>query len=371
MTLCVPFDRSLGLLKMQNRCGPYGYEVAGESDCEGGVWGIWQREGWIDGLRQAQADLKRDLGAPLCPEQICGERHNAHQKIRLRQAPVAYMGMPLYSEWTEEELTLDPDRTERYITICEADLDGASPESVEFDYPEDVAEVYRGRQTVQQPRINDVADCDGLGNPGYRFTWHDCKMVKPFEMSAMPSHTEKFLTHVRWRTAEVDESLAAEWVNDCNCSVCTSGVDTTPQVELTDATEGFVTMVNVRCHNWHRRQVRLNYATAYGCNASIDPMLEQAVVILAVLKTGKTPVKPCGCDNTYIEWLLQIDPTAGNDFAHKLTYGPTNAGMEVMRTLDRLKNRPHFNQPVESGGMLTGRSHTRKGRRLPSFLRGF
>ena len=102
------------------------------------------------------------------------------------------------------------------------------------------------------------------------------------------------------------------------------------------------------------RWVRLNYATAFDAYG-LPPSIEQAVVILAVVKTGGSPVKPCGCDNTYTDWLLGQDPTTQTEFATKLSYGPTNGGMQVMRTMNKYINRPNFNEPVTSGGFF-GRS---------------
>lgn len=102
----------------------------------------------------------------------------------------------------------------------------------------------------------------------------------------------------------------------------------------------------------------------------MDPALEEALVLLALVRAGDTPAKPCGCDNSMIDALLEIDPTAATEFATKLSYGPTVAGMTVMRIMNKFQKRPHFNQVVQTGGLLSSR-RVKKTRRQPSVLRGF
>ena len=67
--------------------------------------------------------------------------------------------------------------------------------------------------------------------------------------------------------------------------------------------------------------------------------------------------------------MLEDDPTSRTEFALKLRYGSTRAGMDVMRLLGSIEKRPHFNEPgVNMGGMLTKRKVFRN--RGSSVLRG-
>jgi hypothetical protein len=358
-TGCVSFQRSLELLMLDNKCGAYGFV---STEYCGALWRVYQREGWLQKLRAAEAELKRDLGASLCPEEICDELHPAGEMIRVNQAPIAYLGRRTYSDWTERELVEDGD--DWYILVCDAELGDATIEDVQVAYPIAVTESYAGLQYLQDPHITRIyGSC--LGGDGYQLTWPKCQLVHPAENEVTESETAKFITDVKWRIATVDATLAVEMVGECDCDCCSSS--STPTISIADATEGLVCL-----DNWcgcGRRQVRINYATAFSGCATMDPGLEEAVVMLALLKTAGSPVKPCGCDNNYTAFMLEIDPTAKTEFAHKLAYGPTNAGMTVWRTMVKYKERPHFNQAVISGGMLSGKKMSRSRNR--SYLRGY
>lgn len=160
-------------------------------------------------------------------------------------------------------------------------------------------------------------------------------------------------------------------MGDCDCGCCDDASALT--VTLEDAVEGWICIESCVADSLctcYDRQIRVNYGTAFSYGAGIDPALEEALVLLALTKAGDTPAKPCGCDNSMINALLAIDPTSSTDFATKLSYGPTVAGMSVMRTVNRALKRPHYNQAVMSGGLFSGRNIKKKGRR-PSYMRGF
>ena len=363
---CVSFDRSLEILIMGYKGGAYGF--ASPNMCEH-LMAAYQREGWIDKLRVASADIKRDLGAPLCPEPIYDELHPLKSKIKLRQAPVAYLGKETFSDWLEVNLT-DDGVVGKYVEICDSALGGATIDEVQVSYPDEVLECYGGLQTLQAPCVTRIIGSCGGGEDGYKLWWPIYQLVEPQVDETDITKTADFIAKIKWRVVSLDSSLAIEIVGDCSCGCCDSAGDLTATLE--DATEGWICIescVTDSLCTCYSRQIRVNYGTAFSYGAGVDPALEEALVLLALTKAGDTPAKPCGCDNSMINALLKIDPTSSTDFATKLSYGPTVAGMAVMRTVNRALKRPHYNQDVVTGGLFSGRNVKKKGRR-PSYMRG-
>lgn len=362
---CVSFQRSLEILNVDHKAGAYG--MIG-SQCEH-IWEVYMREGWLDKLRMAGDEIKRDLGAPICPIPVYDELHPLKNRIRLRQAPVAYLGKYTFTDWTEINLADNGDDT-WYIELCDSALGDGTINDIEFSYPDTVLECYAGLQTLQYPCLTRITGTCGAGEDGYKVSWPSYQLISPDVDSIQPTDTSNFITAIKWRQASVDATLTYEIVGDCNCGCCDD--DSALTLTLQDATEGVVCINNCDPQNictCSDMYVRISYGTAYGYGAAIAPSLEEAVVLLGLVKADRTPIKPCGCDNTWIDAMLKIDPTATNAFANKLTYGPTVAGMRVMRIMDKFLKKPHFNQEVMTGGLFSG-NKTRKKRRRPSYLRG-
>lgn len=357
-SLCVSFQRSLEIINIDHYTGAYGYR-SNDAPCQDGVvWTSAQREGWLRALNQAQTEIMRRVGAPLCPQDICGEMHQLGGTIQLRQAPVAYLGARTYGAWTEAALTVEENNQIGYIDICSSVI-GESVENIQFAYPDAVLSGYTREQTLQAPRVTPIADLCGVGQDGYRFTWDIWQLVPPTEDSLQPTDLDSLLDDVKWRTYTLDGDNAYEVVGYCGCSVCRNE-DPSYTLELCDATSGIVCITDptVICRNM--RTIRINYGVALDCTDEIAADLERALVLLALVKTQGTASKPCGCDNRFIEKLLDVDPSMKFEFAHKLRYGPTKAGMEVMHILDNYVERPSMNTVVTSGGFL---SSNRRGRR--------
>jgi hypothetical protein len=363
---CVTFDRSLEILIVGNKAGSYGLQLP--ENCET-YMKKYQREGWIDKLRVAAAELKRDLGAPLCAEPIYDELHLMEERIRTRQAPVAYLGKKAFSDWLEINLADDGDG--KSVEICDGDLGGATIDEIQVSYPDDVLDCFNGLQTLQAPCVTRIIGSCGGGEDGYKLWWPLYQLVKPEVDTTMVEETNNFLSAIKWRTVTLDASAAIEIVGECDCGCCSEDEALTATLE--DATEGIVClercMTGTLC-DCGNRQVRINYGTEFSYGASIDPSLEQAIVLLALTYAANSPVKPCGCDNKMIDKLLEIDSTSNNAFAKQIRYGPTVAGMMVMRIVDKAMKRPHYNQEVMTGGLLTGRKINKRGR-SPSLLRGY
>lgn len=365
--LCVTFDRSLEILIMGNKAGAYGFQIPNAA-CDR-FMAAYQREGWIDKMRAASSELKRDLGAPICAEPIYDELHPLKSRIKVRQAPVAYLGKKTFSTWLE--INLADDGGGKSTEICDGDLGGATIDEVQVSYPDAVLECYTGLQTLQAPCVTRIIGSCGGGTDGYKLWWPLYQLVDPAVDETDATKTADFLTAIKWRVVSLDATQAVEIVGECDCACCNSASDLT--VTLEDAVEGNVCIescVTDSLCTCYDRQIRLNYATDFSYGSGVDPALEEALVLLALVRSEKTAAKPCGCDNSMIEHLLSLDPTAATEFATKLSYGPTVAGMTVMRIVNKFLKRPHFNQPVMSGGLFSGRS-VKKKRRAPSYLRGF
>jgi len=372
MTNCVSFQRSLELLILDNKDGAYGLETSGSCDVH---WKAYQREGWLDCLKSAEAELKRDLGAPMCPQEICHELHPISKTIKLNQAPIAYIGVKTYSSWVEEGLLPSPvtSASSGYFDICDSEIpSGLTIDDIEVSYPDSILECYRGCQELQEPCVVRIDDgsCGGVEN-GYRLSWVVAQLIDPTEDSAQISETSKFLSDIKYRFGSVDTSLAVEYVGKCDC--------TQPAITATiaDAIEGIICLdcgssgfseTCPLCHSYYD-YVRVSYATAFDCQTKTDPALEKAIVYLALICAGDTPAKPCGCDNTMIDRLLEVSPVAGTDFATKFTYGPTNAGLRVQQVINKYKEKPNFNESVTSGGMMLPKQS--KNQRRSSYMRGY
>lgn len=364
---CVSFDRSLEVLMLGMKTGAYGLKSPDYCDV---WWKAYQREGWIDKLRMAHSELKRDLGAPICPEIHLDELHPLKSRIRLRQAPVAALGVNIYTDWSEVNLTMDFPNEEAYMDLCDSYLDPGTITDAQVKYPDEILDDYRGLQSLQAPRLNRILATCGSGEDGYRLTWPIHQLVKPTIDETELSQTANFIDKVQWRVAQADATLTYELVGECSCGCCDNG-DPTYVLTLEDATEGIVCVETEQgascvCSD---RQIRINYATMFGDGAMMDPALEQAITLLALVHSSRTPVKPRGCDKTFVKAMLELDPSYGTDFATKLRYGPTVAGMTVMRIVDKYLKRPHYNQPVMTGGLMSSRKLKKK-RRRSSFLRG-
>lgn len=351
---CLSFHDSL--TKMHIDCIPGAYGVVGGcTNCQV-KWKIYQRESWIEALNDAQSEIERDLGKPICPMEICDETHwlPSDGEITLNQAPVAYLGLAEYGSWTEEALATDDDT--RYFEICATDIAPLTPDDLQFSYPDAILECYRGGQYLQEPCITATNDCNGTGQPGWRFSWDDFQLLSPLEDTGNPDDTAdagKFIGAVKWRTIAINADLAVEAVGECNCSCCASQ---SYSVELVDNVEGVICITPTsNCGCSSRQRVRINYATGYDCFGGRDSSLLKAVSLRALSLVGQTPAKPCGCDNSFVDAMLDLDKTATTEFAHKLRYGPTVAGMEAMRIVDKYLKRPSFNRPIQSGGVLLGR----------------
>jgi hypothetical protein len=361
---CVSYQRSLEILNVDWKPGAYG--MIG-NQCEH-VWTQYMREGWLDKLRMAGDEIKRDLGAPLCPMPIYDELHPLKSRIKLRQAPVDYLGRHTFTDWTEVNLSDGGDGT-WYFDLCDSSIGAGTIDDIQFSYPDSVLECYDGLQYLQAPCINRITATCGGGEDGYRISWPDYQLIPPDTESVQSTFTG-FLSEVKWREVSVDADLTFEIVGECNCGCCDD--ESALSLTLTDATEGIVCINNCdpqtvcTCNDMY---IRINYGTAFSYGSSIAPSLEEAVVLLGLVKAWRTPIKPCGCDNTWIDGMLEIDPTANNAFAGQLTYGPTVAGMRVMRIMDKFLKKPHFNQEVMTGGLFSG-NKTRRKRRRASYLRG-
>ena len=364
--LCVSYDRSLDVLMLDNKAGAYGMILSGQCKVR---WKVWQRDGWLDRLFKAEHHIRRELGMALCPMEICEELHDVTDSIKLNQAPIAYLGQKTYGEWTEAGIVYDGDTAS--LTLCESDYGvGVEPGQIQFSYPDSVLTDYSGPQALQSPTRAEDLTC--APEDGYLFTWQNYQLVKPDVDATQISDSDNFIQNVKWRVWTVETTSAGSLVGMCDCDCCVSGETLT--LSIADANEGLICVDNCGegpiqtcfCRN---RRIKVNYATAFSCDVGLDPTIEEAIVLLALVKAGRTPIKPCGCDNSWIDYMLEDDPSSRTEFALKLRFGTTRAGMEVQRLLGSIERRPSFNDVgVQVGGLLTSKKIKRN--RTRSILRG-
>lgn len=367
---CVSYDRSLWLLNLDNMDGAYGLHT--DVQCME-QWRAIMRDGWQRYLLTAQNEIERDIGKAVCPRPIYNERHSAQDQFTTRQVPVAYIGRMVYSEWEDVDLIDDIAAEEMYFILCTDDIpEGYTIDDYEFSWPLSITECYRGQQVLQEPCITPLDDC-GDGGPGYRIEWLYRFLVGPTAENLTIERDEidpfpptNLIDTVRYRLGSVDETQAVVAVGSCGCHVC-NGSTPIYTAELVDAISGYVCVTNVNgCVN-RQSQVYINYATSLNPYGNVDPTIEESIVQLALVRSMDTTVRPCGCDNTHIERLLAFDETAKTEFARKLTYGPTVAGMNVMRMVEKYTRKPDFNQVgTEVGGLLIS-NQNRDRRKNPFF----
>lgn len=356
MTLCVSYQRSIEKLCLPP-CGSYGVVSGDDQDCQT-VWDKCQRNNWYDALAMAQSDIQRDLTAPLCPQEICGEVVRPVCQVTLKFKPVAYLGQKVYTDWVTATVEYDEATGQGTVTLCDVDYAEINENNLVVAYPD---RCRPGSQTLEQPCITRFP-CEGdPDTDGLLLEWPTCQLADPDEDSVTLSGAYQtppvgFLQEIRYRTWSIDEDLAYELVGQCQCRVCRSS-NPTYSVTLVDATAGIICIEGINGCLDRTRRLRINYATAYNCgDDSLDESLEQAVVLLALLKQGR-PNQLCGCDQfTRIrDGWLERDPDANQPLVTpgKLLYGGTRAGLEIQRTVNKAAARLRFDSALNSGGNLS------------------
>lgn len=351
---CVSFQRSIDILCLPE-CNAYGVQTGNELTCTE-PWPVCDREAWIHALAAAEAEISNDLGVPLCPQEICDELHLAKCNTRLIYRPVAYIGVKVFSAPEVLPITWTPappeTPTHGSVLICPVDTEIINLDNVVFSYVSDAC--YNGAQTLQEPCLEWVDDCDGLGGVGIRATWERCQLADPTLDLIEIDNDDHFISEVQWQYWTIDEDQAIEVVGECDCEACNVCTVVDFDVTVNSLELGEICIEPSSC-GCTRRRVLVNYATAFNCGRGIDPALEKAVVLYALVMLGKD--KPCGCDvfKEKLNWWLSLDETATQAFAKDLIYGPTRAGMMVWRTIIKLKKRMVFDQSRGRGGHLNPR----------------
>jgi hypothetical protein len=347
---CISFDESLRILNIQNISGSYGLAVPG-SQCAL-VWRTYQRQAWFRALKEAEDIIQRELGVFICPEEICDEVHFADENIVVRQTPVLALGSYTYTDWTEDSLTGD-ETVKTELCILDTSLpDDFDVDDIEFVYPAAIADIYRYDQCLQFPIAVHKADCDGLGNPGWHFTWEQYQLIPPDTDSLqVESDVSEFIQDVRWRTRSVDSTTAISPITvDSGCdtpnltATLIDGLGGVIEIDASGDCSAYVSM---------SQRVSLSYITTFDCETADTPFaLKKAVVLLALHLVADTPAKPCECDNGFIDQLLEQDPTAMVDLGQYVRYGTTHAAMQAQRIVNNYMKRPKVNAPLQGAGAL-------------------
>lgn len=351
---CITFQRSLEIL-MLDPCSSYGAKTGCAHDigCTD-IWTAEKREWWMGKLRAAELQIERRLGAPICPKQVRDEAQPLKTIIRTRQAPIAYLGVKTRNlvnnyamSWGTKNapFKICGSYVSGYITIPDAEIPaGITVDDLIFEYPEQYCG--NGYQVLQEP-------CYTLEGTNHIFAWATCQLVKPDidEASVLEAPPNSYIANVDVYYETIDASQAVVLPPGCGCDVS----EGTITVEISDPIAGEVCLTGA-C-NFSGQRIYLNYGTAFGPSdrTDVDDDLAEAIVLLALTMTGHRNL--CGCEDFQetVAYWLEPSPDAQSALTtpDMLPYGGTNAGMAILRIMDRFVTRPHYNQPVQTSGMIT------------------
>lgn len=392
--LCIDYEESLCIPGVDLPLwGSWGVEGQCNNNCTGScskhcgkAWNRKQRGVWRRALFNAQRQIHRLIGMPICEQEICDEIHKIDCPIHLNNKPVLALGKRVYGELIEMEVTcglLDEVTGPNPPNPCPPLPDG--PICVD-DYfcwvviePDDIPEnftiddlywCYCPRDCpyenldLPQPCVYETVDEEA--NQIWVALWPKYQLINPLVDCTKITEDENFLTCVCMQTCVIDPDLAIEPVNRCKCcdSFCgcvgpcnhsNNGSAAIFTARLGDGDIGDV-CIKPLCGCDHSR-VKINYIvglTCYGENTD----LYEAIVKLALSKF-RLDDDLCSCDKfaEALEYWLQEDPSQRQTFAQKLTFGPTRAGMDAWRIVNIYLKRPllHQKNVSASGGFFTSR----------------
>jgi len=317
-------------------------------------------------LDAAEKMVQRDLGAPLCPQQIRDERHTLSTIIYTHQRPISYLGVRVetyidalavvYTNVLPTGYPLPPfkdctgDNWLAYVELLDSELPaGVDPEHIFFRYPETYCD--NCGQVLQEPcyrRVFSIDDDEYMNV----WMWSKCQMLQPDIDSAWINEDPptSFLSEVDAYYYTIDASQAVVLPAGCGCSVNDGSVT----VEISDPYAGEI-CVTGDC-NFGGSHFYLNYGTAFGPSGKteIDTDLVEAVVLLALTLTGHRSLCGCADFDKVVEYWTEIDPDTRvpTILPAMIRYGGTRAGMQAMRIIDGIMKRPHFNEQAQTAGLI-------------------
>ena len=375
-----------------------------DNDCCGEPWTSIMIQQWWSAVKNAERQIVDYLGKPICPTEICKERHRLRCPIYLKHGPVAYLGKRV----DVGALTLDinncnlqPCPTEPLDCTCLQDGCLAQNERLAFipiaDVPEGAtvtAEFMRFEHVqsncddryypreLAEPCISEEY-CDlGLGAGseliGYILKWELYQLVLPKAKRPVKIGADDcFASEILVTFEMIDETQAATLAKPCKCCEntrcscgqygCCCGNPDAPTITATlgDEQAGEVCLTkesgsDCTCNISH---VYMCYGTDLSCYGSRDDLLE-AVVKLAITKLSPHMVDSCSCDDfkESLSYWREVDPIAGQEFASKMRWGGSRGGMDALRILKGFRER--MDNPfgvVTSGGMMRKRGRDRNG----------
>jgi len=364
-----------GLLVTYYECAAFGVMVKCEKCNKPASKSL--REWWHRNMESAQQEIEDIIGCPICPTEICREKvYLCDCPTNLKKRPVAYLGKKVLIE--SREMTI----CYQELSDCGADLPfyvGPScddqndligvinimdlPTDYDFDlinfrYPDFLC--YNTKQVLQQPTcLNEMVYGDITY--GVEAIWPKCYLIHPNCTKAKLADTECFLETIVVEFWKIDEDLAIEIPNKCDCCSCPSTPNCGYEIELGDEHQAEVCVTPSDCScSCHDDYVYVNYATAYNCGDP-DRNMNRMLSLLALLKHGNKKFCDCESGNDYIQSMLELDPSFVSssspfDVAKNFPFGKTRAGIEVKKLLEQIKNRRIIQGQAEtlSGGMTHG-----------------
>lgn len=385
MTICVSFEQSLRVPGVGfPEWSAYG--VITPPDCKGcdqycnKPWSVAARNQWVNALRAAQAQIERKLKRPLCPKEVCNERHQLGCPIYLRNAPIAYLGKRLcefqavaqveYADRSRRPCGLTPEEVDvcaaclgcpinqvALTTLLKADLpEWATADDIEVGYTHGDCPNYSA-MTAPRPCIVETEDA-------FVLSWNKHTLLSPISEPQPLNGTAGFVSCLNVSICRIDDTQAIVAAGDCDCgcrTVCTclcrpctcGAAENGIKFTIGDAGIGQVCIdpATVGCKT---KAVYVNYATAATCDGLSDDLVE-AVVKLALTKLAPDS-HVCSCDRfaQVVKYWNEVDPSASQAFAKDIWFGPQVGAMTAHRIISSAM-ATGTNGRSMAGGFFTSR----------------
>lgn len=390
--LCIPFTESLDLLKLP-RHAAFGVAV----DCEdcSGVWTRSDREWWTRKLASAQRLLERYLRHPLCAKAIFNEPHYVTCEELLAHAPIAYLGVEEIFEIGEYPINYcraskvcgtalpgDCEDADDLIGYIQFDLPaGVTADQLRFDYVD--REVWETPLVLPQPMLEFPLCGTPAPEPDIQAVWRRSSLIHPHCDTAKLTSMDCFIEGVLVSYVAINEELAVQAAGecDCSCAACTSSdceaEDLTYSAEIGDALRGTVCITVETGSNCcgKRRLVYVNYGTCLEPYASrhwphghghgtphgesvesfehVAEDLAEAVVLLALLQSGRKSLCSCKTHDEAVAYWLEQDPDSQKPLVTPamLPFGGTRAGMQIARIVQQIIAEPQYHEHSAISGL--------------------
>lgn len=290
-----------------SECAIYGVSNPSEAhgDCDNPIWDQYQREMILYYLAEAQEEIERVTGYPLCPTYFAGEEHPYRFPIHTRWTRVIAAGARAESD---VDLAAPVDYSVEPALVGPIATALTDATEIKIFYPDSEREIEAVRTTISGGFLNIYVPRCRLVHPDY---------FAGQEGGLSYEDLDNFISTVDVKRVYTDDSINASLVwahresaNTCaNCGCLTCGEHTETAClyirnKLTgamDAVQG--TFANSlwtptcnRCYGSQPDKVRVSYL------AGLNPITLQAENAVLRLAHAKMPQSVCGCEVLRSMW---------------------------------------------------------------------